>query len=121
VERQLFLLCQQQDGGSRELLADRSDAVTHLGRGGSGGLDPRLTVRLQICDPALADDRDRRTRCAGALEDLCGGLVDGGADGGGQFDARGGRRLRSQTRQKRRARGHERRGEGEATATATSS
>ncbi len=56
VERELPLLLEQQHRRGGELLADRADAVAHLGGGGGLRLQLGVAVGLGVDQPAVADD-----------------------------------------------------------------
>ena len=64
VDRQFALFLQEQQGGRGELLADRSDAVSHLGRRGQRRIQPRVSVGVRVGQAAIDDDRDRGARHA---------------------------------------------------------
>ena len=70
------MFLQQENCGSSELLADRSDAVPHLRRGYSSWLDSCISVGLQIGDLSIFHDRHGCARDSGFDQRICSELID---------------------------------------------
>src|SRR5205807_1981649 len=94
-ERQFAVLHQQQSRSRQELLAHRTDAVTHLRPRRRNGIQPCFSVGFHISDLAAAHHGYRSTRRGCIGQSLFDGLVKLGGGGRGQLGGEQGRGSRS--------------------------
>src|SRR5207248_9657746 len=80
IEGQFALFLQKKDCRGRELLADRTDAISHLWRGQRPGFNARIAVSLYINDLTVLYDRYRRARATALGQSFAHDLVDPLAD-----------------------------------------